>query len=284
MALPLPELPSIAVLPFVNLSEDPKQQLLCDAITDNIINALSKVPRLFVIARNSTFVYKGKAVKVKQVSEELGVRYVLEGSFQRSDDRVRITAQLVDALTGHPLLAERYDGETTDLFALQDDITMKVLGAVRVKLEGLGGSAWMKYYKGTQGLDCFMKLQQSFSHIQRMTIPDNNQARQIAEEGLAMCPEGPGFYRLLANVNLNDIQLGSSKDPRESIEKAEELLQKALAIDDNNAEAHGNLSQVYTRKREYDRAVAEAERGVALDPGSSWALYRYGIVSVHPRQ
>jgi adenylate cyclase len=155
---------------------------------------------------------------------------------------------------------------------------MKVLGAVRVKLEGLGGSAWMKYYKGTQGLDCFMKLQQSFSHIQRMTIPDNNQARQIAEEGLAMCPEGPGFYRLLANVNLNDIQLGSSKDPRESVEKAEELLQKALAIDDNNAEAHGNLSQVYTRKREYDRAVAEAERGVALDPGSSWALYRYGIV------
>ena len=107
MALPLPELPSIAVLPFVNLSEDPKQQLLCDGITDNIINALSKVPRLFVIARNSTFTYKGKAVKAKQVSEELGVRYVLEGSVQRAGDRIRISAQMVDAVTGHQLLTER---------------------------------------------------------------------------------------------------------------------------------------------------------------------------------
>jgi len=278
-ALPLPELPSIAVLPFVNLSEDQKDQLLCDGITDNIINALSKVPRLFVIARNSTFTYKGKPVKVKQVSEELGVRYVLEGSVLRSGDHVRITAQLVDALTGNPLLAERYDGKTTDLFTLQDDITMRVLSAVRVKLEGLGGS-WMKYYRGTQGLDCFLKIQQAISHIQRMTIPDTNQARQIAEEGLAMCPEGPVFYRILAIVNMNDYNLGSSKAPRESIEKAEELLQKALAIDDNDSEAHGNMSQVYSRKREYDKAIAAAERGVTLNPGSSWANYRYGLVLV----
>ena len=277
MALPLPELPSIAVLPFVNLSEDPKQQLLCDGITDNIINALSKVPRLFVIARNSTFTYKGKTVKAKQVSEELGVRYVLEGSVQRSDNRVRINAQMVDALTGSQLLSERFDGETADLFALQDEITMKVIGAVRVKLEGLGTSVWMKYYRGSQGLDCFLKFQEGFSHIQRMTVADTNQARQIAEEGLAVCPEGPAFYRLLAIVNLNDLHLGSSKAPQESIEKAEELLLKALAIDDNNAETHGNLSQVYTRKREYDKAIAAAGRGVTLDPGSSWALYRYAI-------
>ena len=277
MALPLPELPSIAVLPFVNLSEDPKDQLLCDGITDNIINALSKVPRLFVIARNSTFAYKGKPVKVKQVSEELGVQYVMEGSVLRSGERVRITAQLVDALTGHPLLAERYDGATTDLFALQDDITMRVLRAVRVKLEGLGG-AWIKYYRGTQGLDCFLKYQDSVSHIQRMTIADNKQARQILEESLAMCAEGPAFYRALAVVNMNDYILGSSKAFRESIEKAEELLQKALAIDDNDSDAHGILSQVYMRKREYDKAIAAAERGVTLDPGSSWAIYRYGLV------
>jgi adenylate cyclase len=277
MALPLPEQPSIAVLPFVNLSEDPKHELLCDGITDNIINALSKVPRLFVIARNSTFTYKGKAVKAKQVSEELGVRYVLEGSVQRSGNRVRISAQLVDALTGHPLLAERYDGETTDLFTLQDDITMKVLGAVRVKFEGLGTSAWIKYYKGTKGLDCFLKYQEATSYIQRMTTSSNNQARQIAEEGRAICPESIGFYRLLAIVNLNDYQLGSSKNPRESIEKADKFLQQALAIDDTNAEVYGNLSQVYTRKREYDKAIEAAERGVTLDPGSSWALYRYGL-------
>ena len=278
MALPLPELPSIAVLPFANLSEDPKQQLLCDGITDNIISALSKVPRLFVIARNSTFTYKGKTVAAKQVSEELGVRYVLEGSVQRAGDRVRISTQMVDALTGSPLLSERFDGETQDLFALQDDITIKVLGAVRIKLEGLGTPALMKYYRGSQGLECFLKFQEGISHIQRMTVADTNQARQIAEEGLAVCPEGPAFYRLLAIVNLNDLFLGSSKAPQESIAKAEELLLKALAIDDNNAETHGNLSQVYTRKKEYDKAIAAAERGVTLDPGSSWALYRYAII------
>ena len=99
-----------------------------------------------------------------------------------------------------------------------------------------------------------------------------------------MCPEGPAFYRILAIVNLNDLNLGSSKAPRESIEKAEELLQKALAIDDNDAETHGNLSQVYTRKREYDKAIAAAERGVTLDPGSSWALYRYALVLDRGRQ
>ena len=134
MAFPLPDVPSIAVLPFVNMSEDPKQEFLCDGMTEEIITALSKVPRLFVIARNSTFTYKGKPVKVKQVSEELGVRYVLEGSVQRSGDRVRITAQLIDALTGNHLWAERYDRDLKDIFALQDEITIKILTAVQVKL------------------------------------------------------------------------------------------------------------------------------------------------------
>ena len=134
MKYPLPDVPSIAVLPFVNLSEDPKQEFLSDGMTDEIITALSKVPRLFVIARNSTFIYKGKPVKVKQVSEELGVRYVLEGSLQRSGDRVRITTQLIDALTGNHLWAERYDRDLKDIFALQDEITIKILAAIQVKL------------------------------------------------------------------------------------------------------------------------------------------------------
>jgi adenylate cyclase len=275
MALTLPENPSIAVLPFVNLSEDSKQQLLCDGITENIINALAKVPQLFVIARNSTFTYKGKTVAAKQVSEELGVRYVLEGSVQRSAEHLRITVQMVDALTGNHLFAERYDGEAANLFALQDDITMKVIGAVRVKLDGLGTPMWMKYYRGSQGLDCFLKFQDAIGHIQRMTVADTNYARQIAEEGLVTCPEGPAFYRLSAIVQLTDHMLGSSKDPQESISKAEEFLLKALAIYDESAEVLGNLSQVYTRKKEYDKAIAAAERAVTLDPGSSWALFRY---------
>ena len=275
MALPLPELPSIAVLPLVNLSEDPKQELLSDGITDNIINALSKVPQLFVIARNSTFTYKGKAVKVKQVSEELGVRYVLEGSVQRSGDRVRISVQLVDAITASQLLSERFDGETTDLFALQDDITLKVLNAVRVKLEGEGATGSLKYFKGKQGLDCMLKGLEAAIYIQRQTIPDTNLAREAAEEGLRMCPENPYFYRYLAMAHQNDYWLGSAKSPSESIEKASELLQKALAIDDGYVDAHAQLSHVYTIRKEYDKSVNEGEMAVSLAPGSAWTLFWY---------
>jgi adenylate cyclase len=134
MAFPLPDKPSIAVLPFTNMSDDPKQEFFSDGITEEIITALSKSPYLFVIARNSTFTYKGKPVKVKQVSEELGVRYVLEGSVRREGERVRITGQLIDAIKGHHLWAERYDRETREIFALQDEITMKIMTALNVTL------------------------------------------------------------------------------------------------------------------------------------------------------
>jgi adenylate cyclase len=271
----LPELPSIAVLPFVNLSEDPKDQLLCDGITDNVINALSKIPRLFVIARNSTFTYKGKPVKVKQVSEELGVRYVLEGSIQTSGDRIRVTVQLIDALAGSQIWAERYDGASTDIFDLQDDITTKVLSAVRVKLEGTSLPESMKRYSGKKGLDCHLKAIEAVSYIQLMNVPDTKRARQVIEEALEYCQGMPTFYRYLAVVNINETWLGISKSPKESLEKATELLQKVLSIDDNDPDAHGVLSQVYTQKREYDKAISEAERGVTLGPGSSWAIFRY---------
>ena len=134
MALPLPQKPSIAVLPFNNLSGDPKQEFFSDGITEDIITALSKIPAMFVIARNSTFTYKGKPVKVQRVAEELGVQYVLEGSVQRAGNRVRITAQLIDALSGRHLWADRFDREFKDIFALQDDITRKVVTALEVKL------------------------------------------------------------------------------------------------------------------------------------------------------
>ena len=153
MAFPLPDVPSIAVLPFVNMSKDPDQEFLCDGMTEEIITALSRVPRLFVIARNSTFTYKGKPVKVKQVSEEFGVRYVLEGSVQRSGDRVRITAQLIDALTGNHLWAESYDRDLKDIFALQDEITLKILDGHASEIDGGGSSrrdTGMEIFKGKQ--------------------------------------------------------------------------------------------------------------------------------------
>ena len=186
MKYPLPDNPSIAVLPFVNMSEDPKQEFFCDGMTEEIITALSKVPDLFVIARNSTFTYKGKPVKVKQVSEELGVRYVLEGSVQRSGDRIRITAQLIDALTGHHLWAERYDRDLKDIFALQDEITMKIITALQVKLRP--GETAHLMAKGAKNIDAYIKVLQAAELIGGGTKEGIAQARKLLEEAIALDP------------------------------------------------------------------------------------------------
>ena len=227
-----------------------------------------------MIARNSTFTYKGKPVKVKQVSEELGVRYVLEGSVQKSGDRVRITAQLIDALTGHHLWAERYERELKDLFALQDEVTTKILTAMRVKLtEGEEAASYEKYFrgKGKQGLDCYLKVLEGQSYMELVSIKGNNEARLIAEEAVAMCPQNPWSYNILGWVHWVDLLLGSSKSPLESFKKAMEMTQKTLAMDDSIYGAHALLSMLYTYSREHDKAIAEGERAVALEPSGAYA-------------
>jgi adenylate cyclase len=282
MALPLPDVPSIAVLPFVNMSDDPMQEFLCDGMAEAIITALSKVPRLFVIARNSTFTYKGKPMKVKQVSEELGVRYVLEGSLQRSGDHIRITTQLIDALTGDHLWAERYDRDLKDIFALQDEITIKVLTATRVKLtEGEQAVTWGKYFRGKQGLECYLKILECSNYLSRATIEDHNVARRLAEDSIAMCPENPLGYLNLAGFHRLDYYFGTTSSPRETLEKAVELSQKALSIDDSIPRAHALLSDLYSAKRDHDKAVAEGERAVALDPNGAGAHEFYALSLVY---
>ncbi len=280
MKYPLPDQPSIAVLPFANMSGDPKQEFLCDGMTENVITALSKVPTLFVIARNSTFTYKGKPVKTRQVSEELGVRYVLEGSIQRSADRIRITTQLIDALSGNHLWAERYDRELKDLFLLQDEITLKVLAGVQVKLIWGGDVSRAvkfaeKYYQGGKGLECYLKLMEADNHRLRWTIEDNNLARRLVEETIEMCPENPIAFLNLAWVYHTDSLLGNEPPARDALDKAKYLAQKALAMDDSITGAHVLLSHFYYRTGEFDKAIIEGERAVSLNPNGISALNSY---------
>jgi adenylate cyclase len=274
MKYPLPDVPSIAVLPFVNLSEDPKQELLCDGLTRDTINALSKIPMLFVVAHNSTFTYKGKPVNVRQISEDLGVQYVLEGGVERSANRVRITAQLIDALTGHHLWGEGYERDLQDLFALQDEITFNIVTAMRVKLtEGeqalTRSKGWAKYPRRKQGLDCYLKLLESTKYSLGFNIEDTRKARRIAEEAIAMCPDMPEGYIRLGWVHNQEYVVGLGKSPMEPIEKGIEMVQKALAMDESIPDAHALLCSLYTLKKEYDKAIAEGERAVALDPGGA---------------
>ena len=181
MVHPLPDKPSIAVLPFDSMSGDPKQQYLCDGLTEDIITALSKTPKLFVIAKNSTFSYKAKPIKVHQVAQELGVRYVLEGSVQRDVEKIRINAKLVDAIDGTHLWAERYDREFKDLFAVQDDITKQIITALQLKLT-MGENARV-YAKSTENLEAYLLILQAREHHMRFTIEDNHISRNLCGKG-----------------------------------------------------------------------------------------------------
>jgi TolB-like protein/Tfp pilus assembly protein PilF len=274
MAFPLPDRPSIAVLPFDNLSEDPKQEYFSDGLTEEIISALSSVPKLFVIARNSTFTYKGKPVKVQQVSEELGVRYVLEGSVRKAGDKIRVTAQLIDALNGSHLWAERYDRNLSDIFSLQDEITKKIITAMQVKLTE--GEQVRAAARGTDNLEAYLKGLQSKDYLLKGNPESNALGKQLAEEAIALDPEYAFAYRELSAAHMMDVWFRSSKSPKESMAKAMELVKKAIALDDTFAEAHGWLGFLYSITKQYDKGIAQAEKAVALNPNSAESHYRLG--------
>ncbi len=275
-ALPLPDKPSIAVLPFDNLSGDPEQGYLADGISENIISTLSEISKMFVIARNSTFTYKGKPVKVQQVSRELGVRYVLEGSVQKAGDRLRVTAQLIDATTGNHIWAERYDRELKDIFALQDDITKKIITAMQVKLTE--GDQARAAAKGTNNLQAYLKCLQANEYFNQSNIESNALAKQLAEEAIALDPEYAWAYYVRAKTYMMEVWLDTTKSPKQSLAKAMELLQKAIFFDETFAEAHGTLGFLYSMAGQHDKAVAETEKAVILNPNSADAHMYLGKV------
>jgi adenylate cyclase len=277
-ALPLPDKPSIAVLAFDNLSGDPNQEYFSDGLAEEIINGLSKMPQLFVIARNSSFTFKGKPVRVKEVGRQLGVRYVLEGSVRKQGDRVRITAQLIDAQTGVHVWSERYDRDLRDIFALQDEVTLAVIRAMRVKLtDGEQAGLWQR--KGlTNNLEAFQRHMQGRQYGSQVTESANDKAKQLYEEAIALDPKFAMVYANLAAAHLADSIYGWSKDPRESGRKAYEMANKALTLDDSLDTPHYVLGIICTFMRDYDKAIAEGQRGVELNPNGSEALAFLGCI------
>jgi adenylate cyclase len=280
MAFPLPDKPSIAVLPFVNMTGDPKEDYFSDGLTEQIITNLSTFQRLFVIARNSTFVYKGKSVKIQKVAEDLGVRYVMEGSVQKSGDKVRIAAQLVDAITGGHVWSEHYDREFKDLFALQDEITIKILRAMRIELtDGEQARRWTK--GGTKNLKAYVLNYQGIGFMGRGTKQDNDTARHFFEEAIGLDPKYACAYINLGTTHFWDARNGWSESPAKSIQKALELAQKALAMEDSIDLGHSLLGAIYLVMRQHDKAIAEGERAVALNPNGALAfIFFAGIVGV----
>jgi adenylate cyclase len=275
MVFPLPDKPSIAVLPFTNMSGEKELEYFSDGLAEGIINGLSKSDRIFVIARNSTFTYKVKPVKVKQVAEEMGVQYVIEGSVQQEGNRVRITVQLIDALTGRHLFSERYDRDLKDILNLQDEITMKVLRAVQVKLT-TGEVAGLSE-KGTKNLDAYLKVLQA-RELKAGTFNQERaeRARQLLEEAIALDPEYASAYSLLSTYYADLVVLGASESPKESLQRAIELGRKAIALDDSNSSVHANLTFPYIYLKEFDKAISEAEKAIALNPNSAVAYWALG--------
>jgi adenylate cyclase len=264
---PLPFKPSIAVLPFVNMSSDSEQEYFSDGMTDTLITDLSKLAGLFVIARNSTFAYKGKAIKLQQVSQELGVRYVVEGSVQKAEARVRINAQLVDTTTGHHLWAERYDRELKDILVLQDEITQKIVSALQVKLTtGEQGRIGRVSTHNLEAYDTYLRRK---DYWERATQEANEQARQLFERAIALDPQFALAYTALSSTYLRVWLWGWSVNPP-TLDQAVQLAEKARALDDALPEAHMLLGVAYAWKGQPEQGLVEGERAIALDPNCAW--------------
>jgi adenylate cyclase len=262
-SLPLPDKPSIVVLPFVNMSKDPEQEYFSDGLTEVLTGDLSTISSLFVIARNSAFTYKGKATNVQAIGKELGVRYVLEGSVQKAADQVRIVVQLVDATTDAHLWSERFDRPFKDIFALQDEIVQKIVTTLKLQL-ALQEQGW-RVRKRTDNLEAYDLLLRGVEYFWRTTKETNTQARQMFEKAVALDPQYAEAVARLGWTYYLDWGLRWNADPQ-TLERALTLAQQALALDDSLPLTHSLLSEIYRLKRQYDQAIAEGERAIALDP------------------
>jgi adenylate cyclase len=255
---------SIAVLPFANMSGDAEQDYFADGISEDIITALSKLRQLFVIARHSSFTFKGKNVHVQEVGTNLGVRYVLEGSVRKSGNRARITAQLIDATTGGHLWAERFDRDLTDIFAVQDDVTQQIVDALAVNLTEGDRKRLVPGQTGhPEAYDCFLRGRELWHRLTKQT---NSDARDLLQHAVELDPNFASAHAFLALTHGLDYLNRWSALPQRSIQQAEEAATLAVARDDSDPVAHWALSVVSLYSRQHDRAIREAERAISLNP------------------
>ena len=268
MAFPLPEKPSIAVLPFKDMTGDPQQENFVDGITEDITTTLSIISEMFVIARSSALTYKGKPVKVQTVAEELGVRYVLLGSVQSEGGRVRVSAQLVDALQGNQEWAQRYDREVEDIFALQDEITLEIITALQVEMTE-GEQDRMSLVHGTDNLTAWTLAGQALQHLRHLNKNDNIKARALYRKASKTDPDYPGAWDGLAWTHLLDARFGWGSSRKTSLQRAAELAQKTLSLDDTRPRSFGLLGQVALAQGDHDQAVALGQEAITLNPNGA---------------
>ncbi len=277
--LEAPDRPAIAVLPFDNMSGDPEQEYFADGIVEDIITALSKFRWFPVVARNSTFTYKGRAVDVTDVGRELGARYVVEGSIRKGGDRVRISVQLIDAKSGNHIWAERYDCALGAIFAVQDQITEAIVGAIEPEL-GSTERARAKRIPPDR-LDAWDCYHRGLWHLYRFTKESNARAQQLMRQAMAMDPGFGLAHAGLADALYMGVMHGYSDAPEQSTSDAFEAAQQGLALDDKHAGAHFSLGRVFYLKREHDDAIAELQTAVALNPSFADAYYGLSLALLY---
>ncbi len=275
--LELPDEPSIAVLPFTNMSGDPEQEYFSDGITEDIITALSRIPRLFVVARHSTSTYKGKSVDIRQVGREQGVQFVLEGSVRKSGNRVRITAQLIDASTSDHRWADRYDRELNDIFAVQDEITRNVTIAVQVELTA--GEQARLWAGGTKNIEAWECVVRGNEYVHRHAHEDNQEARRLADRALSLDPDYANAWVLFGLTCYEEALWDWSSSRETSLSTAEEAAKRAIELEEFSPDGFSLLSCVMAEQAEFDEAVEIGRKAVSLSPkhAPNVALYTVAL-------
>ena len=268
------------MLPFQNMTGDPQQDYFSDGMSEQLITGLSQSPDIYVTARTSSFAYKGKSMTAQQIADQLGVRYLLEGSVQRDADQVRINVQLIDGRNGNHIWAQRYDRKFEDLFALQDQITMEVMEVLNVKfIAGVSGtslSTSLKYYRPSN-LKAYESYLKGLNHFFRRTPQDSITARQLFEESVNLDPDFAAAYTSLGFAYLDEVWFRITKSPEKSIEQAEQAAQKIMTLNPDQPPPYNLLSSISLCKKDFDNAILYGEKAVELGPNDNSGYFILGV-------